>query len=225
MPDTDDLQQLSIPALLLSQGGGTPSSSSIGPRRKLVPQLMTTGQWIRQCCLDDLTTQWLAAMVGEELSSADQDRNIQSMLIQAGDGNDLLVLIDNAEIPASVVNVQLVLTVEVAVGPAAASATASATTKAVICSSDPLWPHVALAQQEDPTCCIFSWAVRDSASAYRAAGGGATTTTTTTTPRGGGMNHRQKQTAFRLNYTRTDDGSLSLANIDFIDVPNGFWLV
>jgi hypothetical protein len=223
MPDADDLQQLSIPALLLSQGGGTPSSSSIGPRRKLVPQLMTTGQWIRQCCLDDLTTQWLAAIVGEELSSADQDSIIQSLLIQAGDGNDLLVLIDNAEIPASVANVQLVLTVEVAVGPAAAS-TATTATKAIICSSDPLWPHVALAQQEDPTCCIFSWAVRDSASAYRAAAGGGATTTTTT-PRGGGLNHRQKQTAFRLNYTRTDDGLLNLANIDFVDVPIGFWLV
>jgi hypothetical protein len=220
MPDADDLQQLSIPALLLSQGGGSPSRS-IGPRRKLVPQSMMTGQWIRQCCLDDLTTQWLAAMVDEEIS-ADQDRNLQSLLIQAGDGNDLLVLIDNAEIPVSVADVELVLTVEVAVGPAAAASATTATTKAIICSSDPLWPHVALAQQEDPTCCIYSWAVRDAAQAYRA-GGGATITTTTTSR--GGMNHRQKQTAFRLHYTRTDDGSLNLANIDFVDMPNGFWLV
>jgi hypothetical protein len=246
--DLQPPQRLSIPVRLLlpSRRDGAPPTITVGPRRKLVLPLLSTGQWIRQYCLDDLTTHWLAAIVGEEMIAAaigkDDDDNdtknsLQSMLIQAGDGNDVLVLIDHAEMPTSVANVDKVLTMEVAVGPAstastnAATATAApATTNAIINASDSLWPHVALAQHEDPTCCILAWTVRDSARSYLCGGNASTRrtsrTTPTTTTRKRERNSRSKQkTAFRLTSTRMDDGSPHLANAESVDVPVGFWLV
>lgn len=195
-------QQISIPAILLERKDGM-LSPAIGPRRKLVSQLVATGEWVRQC-FEDLSLQWLGTIVTEEILRNDK---IKSLLIQTGDGNILLILIDDSEIPASVAHVQLTLTAEVAVGNAD-----DIETEGTIKPSDQLWPFVALAKHEDPSACVFVWIVRDASLPY---------------PTGSvALEHnRRKQTALRLFFQRTGNAPILTDIKDITDLPQDFWRV